>query len=401
MTLGSSRSRPLVTTLLGSLACVFTLAPASALASRLVYINTDPVNVVGGSNDPTMDSISVNGFMDTEMDGWAGATPEQLGELLWLLKQTTLAYDVEFTLERPAAGPYDMIVFGSADDHTSSFGGTCSVQVGISDCLDAGGESIGFMFWGCLPADDQFDPHRIAFHTLGALGYGWGLENISGTGQVMAGYSGSGLKFGEACAVISGTSSCTHEGCDAGQQNSSADMLARHGARVDDGAPVITVLSPAANSTVQAPFDVAIEVDDAFGGITTSLALVGFGAEPVVDANYPFAWNGLAVPNGNLTLLVSATDADGNEVSVEVPVCVGGPCDPPDDTGDGDGGTTDTSGDGDAETSGNDEVGADGEGGGGDSKGCTTSEPGSGGTLALMLLGVVALVRKNRHNLPR
>ncbi|MFV8754781.1 hypothetical protein ACNOYE_29900 [Nannocystaceae bacterium ST9] len=372
------------------------LAPAIAQASRVVYINTEPTMVIGGMNDTTMNAINVNGFMDTEMDGWVGATPEQIGELVWLLKQTTLAYDVEFVLERPASGPYDMVVFGSADDHTASFGGTCSVQVGISDCLDAGGESIGFLFWGCLDLEDQLDPHRVAFHTLGALGYGWGMENVGGTGQVMAGYSASGLKYGEMCSVIDGTATCMHEGCAMGQQNGSADMLARHGARVDDGPPVITVLSPEPGSTVQEPFDVVIEVDDAFAGISTSLTLVGLGVDPVVDDTYPFAWNGLDVPNGNLTLQVSATDADGNSVSMDVPVCVGGPCDPPDDTG---GDTTESGGDTTSDsggTDGNDEVGADGEGGGGDSKGCSTNGARAPG-FAWILLGAAALIRRRRQ----
>jgi MYXO-CTERM domain-containing protein len=379
--------------LLGSLGLV--LLPASTQASRVVYINTDPVMVVGGSNDTTMNAINVNGFMDTEMDGWVGATPEQIGELLWLLKQTTVDYDVEFVLERPAEGPYDMVVFGSADDHAAAFGGTCSVQVGISDCSDAGGESIAFLFWGCLGMEDQLDPHRAAFHTLGGLGYGWGMENVAGTGQVMASYSASGLKYGDQCSMLSGASACVHEGCAMGTQNGSADMMARHGARVDDGPPVLTVVSPAAGETVQAPFNVAVEVDDAFGGVTTSLELVGFGAPPAVDETYPFGWAGIDVGDGNLTLLVKATDADGNEVSQEVPICVGGPCDPPDDTGDGDGDTTESGGEEEDEgTGGNDEVGADGEGGGGgDSKGCSTTGTSTTG-IALMLLGLLALIRR-------
>lgn len=368
------------------------LAPLAADASRVVYINTDPVMVVGGSNDTTMNAINVNGFMDTEMDGWVGATPEQIGELVWLLKQTTLAYDVEFVTERPAAGPYDMVVFGSADDHAAAFGGNCSVQVGISDCLDAGGESIGFLFWGCLGAEDQLDPHRVAFHTLGALGYGWGMENVQGTGQVMASYSASGLKYGEQCSMISGTSACTHEGCPMGQQNGSADMLARHGARVDDGPPVITVLSPIAGEMTGSPFDVVIEVDDAFGGISTSLNLVGFGIDPVVDDTYPFAWPGIAVPNGELTLEITATDADGNVVTEQVPVCVGVPCSTGEtggetDTGGGEsGGTTESSTGG----GGADEVGADDGGGGGG--GCSTGQGGGAGALAL--LGLVLLWRR-------
>ncbi len=397
MVLGSPRLRSIAPLLLGSLGLA--LVPASAQASRVVYINTDPVMVVGGMNDTTMNAINVNGFMDTELDGWVGATPELIGELMWLLKQTTLAYDVEFVLERPAQGPYDMVVFGSADDHMSAFGGTCSVQVGISDCTDAGGESIAFMFWGCLGTpEDQIDPHRIAFHTLGGLGYGWGMENVAGTGQVMASYSASGLKYGDQCSMISGTSACMHEGCAMGTQNGDAEMLARHGARVDDGPPVINVISPTAGSTVMVPFDVSVEVDDAFGGISTSLVLVEYGTDPVVDDTYPLGWAGLDVPNGNLTLRITATDADGNEVSEDVPICVGGPCDPPDDTG---GDTTDGGeSEGTSTDGGNDEVGIDGEGGGGgDSKGCSTT--GSGGPAALLLLGLVGLVGRRRRAQPR
>src|SRR5690606_12745238 len=188
------------------------------------------------------DQIGASGFTATDCDGWAGATPDQVEELLALLKDTSVAFDIIYTLERPTEGEYDMIVFGSADDHASSFGGSCSTQVGLSDCSDAGGVSIGFSYWGCLPAEDQLDTHRVAFHTLGALGYGWGLENIAGTGQVMSGYSASGLKFGDACANINGTASCTHDGCQTGQQNSSADLPANIGARVDDGPPILTVL---------------------------------------------------------------------------------------------------------------------------------------------------------------
>lgn len=385
----------LAVSLAGPIALALGLAPADAAASRVVYINTEPVMVVGGMNDTTMNAINVNGFMDTEMDGWVAATPEQVGELVWLLKQTTLAYDVEFVTERPAAGPYDMVVFGSADDHAAAFGGNCSVQVGISDCLDAGGESIGFLFWGCLGEADQLDPHRVAFHTLGALGYGWGMENVQGTGQVMASYSASGLKYGEQCSMLSGASACTHEGCPMGQQNGSADMLARHGARVDDGPPVIEVLSPLPDTQVGSPFDVVIAVDDAFGGITTSLNLVGFGIDPVVDDTYPFGWPGIAVPNGPLTLEITATDADGNVVSTQVPVCVGEPCETGDDTSGTETDTSDGEGDTTGSSGGADEVGADEGGSSSGGGGCSTQ--GSGGAGALALLGLAALLRRRER----
>ena len=264
--------------------------------------------------------MSVTGYMDTDLDGWVGATPEQVEELLVLLKDASVDFDIVYTLERPASGEYDMIVFGTADDHMSAFGGTCSTQVGLSDCGDANGVSIGFSFFGCLPVEDQLDPRRVAFHTLGALGYGWGLENISGTGQIMSGYSASGLKFGDACANLSGASTCAHAGCAMGTQNSSADLVANIGARVDDGAPVLTVLEPAAGADVTEPFDVVVEIDDAFGGVTAQLELVGVDVPRVVDDAWPYRWNGLSVGAGPITLRITAIDVNGNQTSTDVPI---------------------------------------------------------------------------------
>ncbi|MCA9696038.1 MAG: MYXO-CTERM sorting domain-containing protein [Myxococcales bacterium] len=377
---------------LPALAVGLALLPAEAEASRVVYINTEPVTVVTGSNDPAMNAINVNGYTETDFDGWAGATPEQVQEMFHLLRDVSVEFDIVFTLERPASGEYDMIVYGSADDHAASFGGTCSVQRGLSDCADGGGVSIGFMYWGCLGAADQFDPARVAFHTLGSLGYGWGLENISGVGQIMASWSATALKWGDACANLSGNAGCTHDGCAGGQQNSTADLLASVGARVDDGPPVLTVVSPQPGDDVTAPFDVVVEIDDAFGGLVGSLELVELGVDPIVDDSWPYGWAGLNVGAGPLTLRVSATDADGNVVSTDVPVCVGGGCpDTGTTTGDTTGDTGDTT-DG-TTTDGGDEVFGDDLGAGDDEGGCScASEPGSGGAAGTLgLLGLLGL----------
>ncbi|KIG15232.1 hypothetical protein DB30_05776 [Enhygromyxa salina] len=377
---------------------VFALTPASAAASRVVFVNTEPVTIEAGTNDPAADSVSVNGYTQTDFDGWVGATDEQKQDLLALLKDVSVPFDIIYTLERPAMGPYDMVVFGSAEDHMSSFGGTCSVQVGLSDCGDASGVSIAFAYWGCLTMDLHLDTERVAFHTLGALGYGWGLENIAGNGQVMSSWSNSALKFGEACANINGGSSCAHEGCEMGQQNSSADLIANLGARVDDGPPEIVVIEPQPGADVTSPFDVVVEVNDGFGGITAQLEVVGLGAPPVVDAEYPYRWNSLDLGAGPsaLTLLVTATDADGNEVSTEIPVCLGGGCPEPGDgdgdTGDGDGDGDGDTGDGDGgETGGGDTAAADA----GDGKGCAVEQRGVGFG-GLLLVGLVGLVRRRR-----
>ncbi len=105
------------------------------------------------------------------------------------------------------------------------------------------------------------------------------------------------------------------------------------------------------------------------------------------------------MPDGALTLRISATDADGNEVSTDVPVCVGGPCETSDEgetgeTGEtGDGDTTDEAG---GTEGSNDEVG-DTSSANEDGGGCTTTDAGrSAPFLLLGIAGLFALRRRSR-----
>ena len=380
-------------------AALVSLAPVSAHAARVVFVNTEPVTIVGGAtNDPAADTVNVNNFMDTDFDGWAGASDEQKAELLALLKDTSVAFDIEFVLERPAEGPYDMVVFGSADDHASSFGGNCSTAVGLSDCSDQNGVSLAFAYWGCLDEADQLDPERVAFSALTALGFGWGLEGLGGNGQVMAQWSNNALEWGTTCTNLSGAGNCPHLECDAGQQNSTADLLANLGARVDDGPPVITVIEPTPGSDVEEPFNVRVEIDDAFGGVEAALSIVDLDVPPVIDDAYPYEWANLAIGAGPTTLQVTATDADGNSVSTEIPVCVGGGC--PDDDPET-GGESETSG-GEEESSGSGETGgsAGAEAGGadgGEGGGCSVGGQAGRDFIPFGLLALVGLLALRRR----
>ena len=373
------------------------LFATDANASRVVYVNTEAVTVTAGmTNDPTMDTVNVNGFTTTDFDGWVGATDEQKATLLAMMKDTSVAFDIVYTLERPAMGPYDMVVLGSAEDHMSSFGGACSTQTGLQDCGDTNGASLAFAYPGCLDMDDQLSPERVAFHTLGALGYGWGLENVAGNGQIMSSWTNTALKWGDACANLSAPPGmCMHAGCAMGEQNSSADLMANIGARVDDGPPEIVVIEPLPDSDVTAPFNVVVDVLDDFGGISAVIEIVDSGQAGVPDAGgYPYRWDGLALGDGPVVLRVTATDADGGTASVDIPVCVGGGCP---DTGDGDGdgdGDSGETGDGDSgETGGVTTTG--GATDGADKGGCAVdSRAGSLG--ALLLLGLLGLVRRRR-----
>jgi len=263
-----------------------------------------------------------------------------------------------------------MLVFGSEADNAELFDLGCSASIGLADCDDGNGPNIGFMFYGCISEAQQADMRRVAFYGLSGLGFGWGLENVSASGEVMGSYTLSGLEFGQECTPISGTSMCTHVGCAAAQQNSSADLDARIGARVDDGPPVVTITSPADHTVVQSEVTVDATVEDAFGGVAVELEIVEV-AQVLADDVPPYRWDLAGVPDGTWTIRVTATDADANVTMQEIVICVG-----VDDCGEGAGSEGTSTGDAvDDSTGGGQESTTDG---GESSSGAAESSDGSG-----------------------
>jgi hypothetical protein len=313
--------------MIGSVVAGVLCVPGSAAAERVVFINLDPVMLVNtGGQDPTMNSYNTMGFMPGPASGWAALTEDQRTELLYWLKEASVPFNIIYTFERPVTGTYDMVATGTAADNAALFPGLgCSAAIGLADCSDTNGENVSFFFWGCLDAADQTDMNRVAFNMFAALGFGWGLENLTGTGQIMASYSPTGLEFGDTCTTISGTSLCAggHVGCPANQQNSTADLLSRLGARVDDGPPTVTILAPADGEAFDAGAVVNVDaaVGDLFGGLAVTLEIVEAG-QTQVDEQPPYHWTLGGIPQGMWTLRVSATDADASLVSQQVTVCV-------------------------------------------------------------------------------
>lgn len=308
-----------------ALAGGLTLVPGTAAAERVVFINTEPVTLVNDQGqDPTLNSYSTTGFVPGMASGWPALTDEQQNELLYWLKEGSVPFDVIYTFERPPMGTYDMIVMGTADDAAALFPDLgCSTAIGLADCDDANAENISFLFWGCMAEDQQTDMHRVAFNTFAALGFGWGLENLSVSGQIMGNYTVTGLEFGDSCVNISGTQNCVgqHPGCSDPQQNSTEDLLARIGARVDDGPPFLEITAPMHNEVVGSDITVTANVGDLFGGLQVQLEIVE-AKQMLVDDLPPYAWNLSGIPQGTWTLRVTATDADGNVVTEEVVMCV-------------------------------------------------------------------------------
>ncbi len=302
-----------------------TLLTAGDASARVVFINLNSVALNSDNGqDPTLDSYSSTGFTPGTASGFPLSAEDQ-ALLEFYLKEASYPFDLEFVFERPAAGSYDMVVFGTETDADNLFADSdCPPAIGLADCGDGSAQNINFVFQGCLPVAQQEDMRRIAFYALTGLGFGWGLENEVTVGQIMGTYSVFGLQFGNACAGLIGPNCPDHPGCPAGQQNATTDLTAIVGARVDDGPPTVTITEPADGATVGDSFQVAADVVDGFGGLTVTLSTVIAGMEVSQDGvEPPYAWDFAGVPPGTWTFDVQAVDADGGSVTSSVTVTVG------------------------------------------------------------------------------
>ena len=354
------------------------LGSNEAEAARVVYLNADPI-VLNADNgqDPTLDSYSTTGFVAGQVSGWPELSDEDRAEITYLMKEASRELDITYTWERPDSGTYDMLVMGTDADAAARFPDLgCSPAIGLADCDDGNAENISFFFYGCMDEAAQGNLQEVAHTMFTGLGFGWGLENTGAFGQIMGTFvdNDESVKFGTVCTDISGTPVCMeHEGCADGMQNETDDLLARVGARVDDGMPTLSITEPADLAIVDSTFSVAAEAEDGFGGMTVELLVVEAMATQL-DDKPPYSWSLADVPDGQWTIQVTATDIDGNARAEMVTVCVGSDTCPIEEGAESTGGESSTGadeGDGDDTTGGGD---------GGSSTGGAADDDDDGGT---------------------
>jgi len=404
--------------------------PATAEAARVVFLNADAVNInADNGQNPSLDSYSTTGFTAGPLGGWPTLTDAQKDEIVYIMKEASVDLDVTYTWERPAAGLYDMVVMGSEADNAARFPGLgCSGAVGLADCGDMNAENVSFLFWGCIADDQQDNMDRIAHTMFTALGFGWGLENTTASGQIMGSYfdNGESVQFSSQCATITGgAGTCMdHPGCAAGQQDAMQELTQRLGARIDDGPPSVMITEPLDGAMVPNDFTIAADVADGFGGLEVLMSIVEVD-QTQPDEDPPYAWNVEGVPDGTWSFNVAVTDADGNNETHLITVCVGEtPCieGGSGDSGTGDSGTDtgavldESGGDGDSTTGEVASSSSDDGGGGGDTgpidptvppsentfgasdpeTGCSCRSTSDGSAWLLMLLAI-PLLRRRRN----
>ncbi len=460
--------------LLSTAAIVASLSTASVASAEtkpaIVYIPTGDVDLIpSGAIDTACQKVSMSADVAAAhcvggLDEAGTRAPNGMAQAVVEGVTTALeAYDITVVTEPPPAYVPIYAVLTGADPSEESVSHTCAGAA--LTCAARGRDSVAFTNTGTMNCTDP-DLVQSALYAVGRLA---GLEGKEDATDVMLyppDYENPVTAFIDECGPISQflggdagdmplplecTSADHAGGCEAGEQNSNADMMDYFGAAAgDEDAPVIDLLSPADGDVIaegeplvaQGKVDevsnyAAVRITIASPALETpeavELGIVGgelsWCTTEICDVNWlegnPFKtadteWStgDVGLPGGEYTITLEASDYYGNEADpVVVTVTVeGGPIDPT--GGDETGGETDTgdpttdsagsdsNGDSGFLTTGDDGGGSDGGdtdggGSGGSSDGgggCSVDpEQGIGGTLSLMLgLFGLGFIRRRR-----
>jgi hypothetical protein len=179
---------------------------------RRIYVALTGVTLTSGEDDAPNDvSAIVEGVMPPyDGDGQA---------LVAALQAMFAPFAVCVTDERPAEGPYDMVVF--TDDNPF---GTGVLGISALDCMDENPSNVVVVFTDVALTDDQ--RARIAASRLGTT---MGVNNQSANSDDLAFSAGApeaGAAWLDLCIPFEdiGSSCATFDACPDGQQNSFAHL---------------------------------------------------------------------------------------------------------------------------------------------------------------------------------
>jgi hypothetical protein len=279
--------------------------------------------------------------------------------------------------QRPGPiAPYTMAMIGGNWTDTTLEDGASGVAPG-ADCGALGQRHVVYVF-----AAGNWGPAAIANVTAQEAGHAWGLDHTVNCNSVMSYCGGGNKNFSGNCdplceGACQGPAGCRlfHEQfCGVGndRQDEVAELMFLFGGPEPDlQAPVVEIVSPAEDITVEPGTDIAFRaaVDDDYGGFGWKFVIAHDGEvvydeidfERDIDENYLAGLNLDALEPGVYDLGIVAEDQHGNVgtdmVRVTVQAGAGG-----DDGGGDDGGADDGAAGDDGAADG----GAGGDGSGGD-----------------------------------
>jgi hypothetical protein len=147
-------------------------------SGAVIYLNFEGVGITQGAADDATANVSSMGAGTIPAFDWTIA--HQLA-IVSLVSSYLSPFRVEVVLDRPATGPYAMVVIGGRAADLGLPGGVLGIAA--QDCeADPVDRSIAFVFSEEFPVDDY---EGVALSVADQLGHGFGLSHVDRCEDVM------------------------------------------------------------------------------------------------------------------------------------------------------------------------------------------------------------------------
>ncbi len=191
-------------------------------ASAVVYLNFEGVELAQGAAD----DAATNTTQISELAGtWSAIDAGRAATVLAGIEALYAPFAIDVTDARPAAGPYTMVVVAAGAPPFPGAGG-----LALSDCDDMNPSNVAVVFDDPVAAYSTQQLINIAGFQIGVT---HGLNPVEGSDDdMMTSVLGEEERsFTAACATETDIAGCTPATatCDAGEQSSLEEMLARFG----------------------------------------------------------------------------------------------------------------------------------------------------------------------------
>ena len=164
---------------------------------RVVYLEFEGVTLTQGPSDATTNKAVWLGVTSAAVPKFHASDSNRAAEIVTIttaVKSALSSFPVTVVTQRPAAGPYVMIVFGG--DQT-----IVDVPYGYAvnrlDCGDVVKSDVGWV------SDTPPTSQKVADYAVGAIGYGLGLGATSDVNDCMCGWGNTCQQGAGPCTLSS------------------------------------------------------------------------------------------------------------------------------------------------------------------------------------------------------
>jgi len=157
-------------------------APA-CFNGRVVYLNFDGVTLTRGTSDATQNRASWLQRSTGTAPRYRTNSPNRMADIQTItngIRQQLADFPITVVTDRPASGPYVMIVFGGTAQDVGSFYGAAVNEL---DCGDVQKSDVAWI------ADAVSPTQRIVNVAVGAIGFGLGLTATTDPLDCMCGWA--------------------------------------------------------------------------------------------------------------------------------------------------------------------------------------------------------------------